>query len=134
MIQCVTPKGRKMNKPSGNTILLIIVFVLGTVLFMTFFTGNHDKYKDLYFKEKLAAKDSAIAEKQRIIVSKDNQLLKADERISQLDNKDSLLALSFTRHQTVYKPINDELKNIPIHLARIRGNNDSIRNSFSKRE
>lgn len=50
----------------------------------------------------------------------------------ELKKKDSLYILQLQQNQTVYKSLNDRLKNIPIAIQRIAGNDDSIRLAFAR--
>lgn len=49
----------------------------------------------------------------------------------ELRKKDSIYILQLQQNQTVYKSLNDRLKNIPIAIQRIAHNDDSIRRAFA---
>lgn len=119
----------KITPPPLNTILLIAVAVLLTLQIQSWF-GRGSRPND-YYKEKIADKDSIISERQKLIDQKEEELLRRDERISQLEQRDSVLISNYLKNQTVYKKIDAQLKDIPNRISRIAGNDDSIRAAFS---
>lgn len=77
----------------------------------------------------IKAKDQVI---ESIARERDTYRAWKDEKNAELLKKDSLLDLNFKLNQSTYTKIDATLKNIPIRIAHIANNDDSIRAAFSK--
>lgn len=55
-----------------------------------------------------------------------------DKNVTFILQQDSLKEVFYNQHQKIYLQYNDQLKNIPVHIARIANNDDSIRAAFAK--
>lgn len=119
-----------MKPISFNTILLIALAVFVVLYLNSFFGCNHN---DSY-KYKLELNDSLRSIDKRQIEADKIQLAQKDTIISNLTQQVDSVISNISKHQVVYKPIYEQLKNIPIRIDRIRGNDDAIRNALSTRE
>lgn len=111
--------------------IALIVFGVFTVLYLNSFFGCN---KDNSYDIKLAYKDSMFAMKQREIDIKDKEIMAKDSIIAGLLGRANEIMANFDKHQVVYKPIYEQLKNIPVHIDAIRNDDDAIKRAFSKRE
>ena len=119
-----------MKSISLNTILLIAVAILGTLYLNSYFGCN----KDNSYKIKLEYKDSMFAMKQREINGKDIELAKKDSIILVRTSLIDSVLSNIEKHQAVYKPIYENLKNIPVRIDAIRSDDAAIKRAFSRRE
>lgn len=113
--------------------LIGLVGILVIVLLFTIFRslrkeGDADLYKQL-----LAEKEERIKLKDEIIADKLRDNSRLDKDISAIRIQDSISRATYFKNQSiVYKKIDERLKNIPINIARIAGNDDSIRAAFAR--
>jgi hypothetical protein len=110
---------------SAAVLLLIII------IFITVFRSLR-KAPDSPYKELIEAKDETIRAKDETIAVKTEANRKLDETIANLMSADSALAAQYKTNQVIYKNIDAKLKDIPVRIARIAGNDDSIRAAFSR--
>ena len=116
-----------ISKENIRTGLVVVIALILLCNLFGIFKGK-ETLPD-HFKELIAAKDETI-----ISISRERDTYRQwkDEQTAELQVKDSILVSAFQKNQSTYKPIYEDLKNIPLRIVRISGNDDSIRAAFSK--
>lgn len=110
--------------------LIVVVVILAIALVVTLFKGNR---KDNYpYKELLAQKDSVIAAQQRERATLEAEIIEREISFEALETLDSLTYAHYREFQKIHKLLDAKLQIIPVTIAGLRGNNDSIRAAFSK--
>lgn len=106
-------------------VALLIVFVF--TLFMSLRKEDNSSYKKV-----IEVYDQLLKSKDEVIASKKELNLQLDDRISDLEKRDSVLEIHYNQNQVIYSKLNDQLKNIPTRIAAIANNDDSIRAAFAR--
>jgi hypothetical protein len=121
-----------MNKTYTITHLAVmgLIVFLVTLQLSTWMGCNHDSS----YKSKLELKDSLEAIDKRQIIDLKQQLVFKDTAIAQKERQTASILQNIDKHQTVYKPIYEDLKNIPARIDVIRNDDAAIKDAFSKRE
>jgi hypothetical protein len=109
----------------------IAILVLLIILLVTMFRSTSKDQQSPY-KELLEAKDETIRAKDETIAAREDMNHRLDETITTLFQRDSMLRAEYIQHQPIYSKIDAKLKEIPARIARIAGNDDSIRAAFSR--
>jgi hypothetical protein len=115
----------KLTKHNVIVGLIILVIVIGGVILFSLLKSNK-QVKDIYFDKYMALKDSMISHAQQDANNYRDLYLQSKK-------DDSLTMANLIQSQKIFRlNINESLKNIPINLARIANNDDSIRAAFSR--
>lgn len=122
-----------MKKPTPDQIkifLLAVVVVIGITYLATLFFG-FKKPEPSSSEAVIKAKDETIRilEDHQVFIR--TQLNKNEQAIRDLETRDSALNAHYLANQSVYIKLNEQLKNIPLRIAAIANNDDSIRAAFA---
>jgi len=117
-----------------SNIYLLLLALLATVLLTlqlnSCFSKKPVNETEIVNREKMKYLEK---DRKRDSVEKMQLIAKNDMLAEELKEKDSLLAISYEKNQTVYKPIYDNLKNIGSRVDKLFGNDDSIQSAYRKR-
>ena len=113
-----------------HILLFIAIFIGALFVFNIFKRGK--SIDTTTYKKIISLQDSLIKSKQDIIDTKNEQNTQLNQQIASHEKQDSILLKTFLDNQKNYKLIDARIKNIPIEIARIRNNDDSIRAAFSR--
>jgi hypothetical protein len=108
-----------------------VAIIAGIILIVALFGRNKDddsKYRDLYIQA-LDEKNQLLREKvdvlEMVIEEKDKAFVLQVQR-------DSAINSHYLENQKIYQALNAKLKDIPVRIARIASNDDSIRAAFAR--
>lgn len=105
-------------------ILLLVAIIIACILIFSFFKSDKS-IKDVYFDKYMALKDSMI--NHAIQDANDYKLL-----YEQSKRQDSATMANLIQSQKNFTiKFNDNLSKIPINIASIAGNDDSIRSAYA---
>ena len=121
-----------MNKININIPLLltIIATALLTLQLKSCFSSKPVNETEIVNREKIKYLEK---DRQRDSVEKMQLIVEKDVLVKFLKERDSLLAVSYIKNQTVYKPIYENLKNIGTRFDRMADNDDSLLAAGKKR-
>lgn len=108
--------------------------ILIAILAITSFKGNKPSSSWQDKQAVLAAKDETIQvlkdEREHFI----EDLEEKNVIITSLVTRDSVITSNYIQHQIIYPKLYDDLKKIPVRIAAIAGNDDSIRAAFARKD
>lgn len=116
------------------TVKNIAVFFSVLLAIILVFTLTHkNKTGKIDFAQKyLDLTDSLLAAKEQVIEAKNQANQEKDKSIAQHNRQDSILNQIYLLNQKNYKTIDEKLKNVPVSIARIANNDDSVRAAYRR--
>lgn len=107
---------------------MIAVLVIGVVfLLFKLFGGKSSVTDQDLIKQLIASKDSIIEVYKDNVALSERLIEEKEKTNSALQDRDSVLNVHYNETEKLYKDINAKINSIPGRIARISGNNDSLR-------
>lgn len=117
--------------PDTRTILLIILGIGCVILLFTLFKGRGSSINQDLVKEIIASKDTIIKENKDKIALYERLIEEKERTNDALQMKDSVLNAHYRETEVTINKLNETIHNIPLRIAKLATNNDSLRSILS---
>lgn len=121
-----------MTKQQIIFLVVGCILVFGGLILIRVLFGSKNQTSDDLVKQLIAAKDSAN-KKEFEKVALYERIIEEKQRTNEaLGQRDSVLNAHYAENEITYKKINETIKSIPIRIAKLGTNSDSLRRAFAE--